>query len=117
MTKAKAFQSIGSAAIKVLARLEARKAAKEQFRAQGIRTYRHVELLRQASEYLAQHPELYEVALARAWQMGMDRERINATVFDDDRRAWRKPRPPVHESDNAKSAIEKIQENLQPVGD
>jgi len=35
MTKAKAFQSIGSAAIKVLARLEARKAAKEQFRAQG----------------------------------------------------------------------------------
>ena len=51
MTKAKAFQSIGSAAIKVLARLEARKAAKEQFRAQGIRTYRHVELLRQASEY------------------------------------------------------------------
>jgi hypothetical protein len=50
---AKSFQHIGPAAIKVLARLEARKAAKEQFRQQGIKTYRHVELLRQASEYLS----------------------------------------------------------------
>ena len=109
MTKAKAFQSIGSAAIKVLARLEARKAAKEQFRAQGIRTYRHVELLRQASEYLAQHPELYEVALARAWQMGMDRERVNA--------AWRKPRRPVSLSDPAKSGTETTAKIPQLVGD
>jgi hypothetical protein len=46
-----------------------------------------VELLRQAAEYLDAHPELYEVALAKAWQMGMDRERVNA--------AWRKPRRPV----------------------
>jgi hypothetical protein len=90
----KSFQHIGPAAIKILARLEARKAAKEQFRQQGIRYYKHVELLRQAAEYLAAHPELYEVALARAWQMGMDRERVNAAVFDDDRRVWRKPRPP-----------------------
>jgi hypothetical protein len=55
------------------------------------RCHKHVELLRQASEYLAAHPELYEIAL-RAWQMGMDRERVNAAVFDDDRRVWRKPR-------------------------
>ena len=95
MTKANAFQQLGTAAIKVLARLEARKAAKEQFRQRGIRDYRHIELLQQAREYLAAHPELYEVALARAWQMGMDRERINEAVFDDDRRVWRKPRSPV----------------------
>jgi len=114
---AKSFQHIGPAAIKILARLEARKAAKEQFRQQGIKYYRHVELLRQASEYLAQHPELYEVALARAWQMGMDRERVNAAVFDDDRRVWRKPRLPVYTSDNAESTIEKTQEKAQPVGD
>jgi hypothetical protein len=47
--------------------------------------------------HLEAHPELYEQALARAWEMGVCR--------------------PVYESDNAKSAIEKIQENLQPVGD
>ena len=88
MTKAKAFQSIGHHAINVLARLEARKAAKEQFRQRGIRDYRHVELLRQASEYLAAHPELYEVALARAWEMGMveQAERIDKTNYDDQRR-------------------------------
>ena len=51
---AKSFQHIGPAAIKILARLEARKAAKEQFRQPGVRHYRHVELLQQASEYLAQ---------------------------------------------------------------
>ena len=87
----KSFQHIGPAAIKILARLEARKAAKEQFRQRGIRDYRHVELLRQASEYLAQHPELYEVALARAWEMGMveQAERIDKTNYDDQRR---KPR-------------------------
>jgi hypothetical protein len=117
MTKAKAFQSIGHHAINVLARLEARKAAKEQFRQRGIRDYRHVELLRQASEYLAAHPELYEVALARAWQMGMDHERIANAVFDDDRRVWRKPRPHVSQSDPRESTIEKTQEKLQPVGD
>ena len=114
---AKSFQHIGPAAINVLARLEARKAAKEQFRQQGIKYYRHVELLRQASEYLAQHPELYEVALARAWEMGMDRERIANAVFDDDRRVWRKPRLPVHESDNAKSGTENTTEKAQLVGD
>jgi hypothetical protein len=54
MTKANAFQQLGASAIKVLARLEARKAAKEQFRQPGVRHYRHVELLQQASEYLAQ---------------------------------------------------------------
>jgi hypothetical protein len=117
MTKAKAFQSIGHHAINVLARLEARKAAKEQFRQRGIRDYRHVELLRQASEYLAQHPELFEVALARAWQMGMDHERIANAVFDDDRRVWRKPRLPVSQSDHDKTGTENTTEKAQLVGD
>src|SRR6516165_4475862 len=80
MRKANSFSHIGHHAINILARLEARKAAKEQFRQQGIKYYRHVELLRQASEYLAAHPELYEVALGRAWQMGMDRKRINEMI-------------------------------------
>jgi hypothetical protein len=114
---AKSFQHIGPAAIKILARLEARKAAKEQFRARGIRYYKHVELLRQASEYLAQHPELYEVALARAWQMGMDRERIANAVFDDDRRVWRKPRLPVSVTDNVETGIGNVEEKAQLVSD
>jgi hypothetical protein len=88
MRKANSFSHIGQHAINVLARLEARKAAKEQFHQQGIKYYRHVELLRQASEYLAAHPELYEVALARAWEMGISGQsvRINRTLFDDNRR-------------------------------
>jgi hypothetical protein len=111
------FKPISASAISVLARLEARKAVKEQFRQRGIKYYRHVELLRQAAEYLATHPELYEVALARAWQMGMDRERVNAAVFDDDRRVWRKPSLRVSLSDNAKSGTENTTEKAQLVGD
>ena len=110
MTKANAFQQLGASAIKVLARLEARKAAKEQLRQRGIRDYRHVELLQRASEYLAAHPELYEVALARAWQMGMDKERINATLYDDKRR-------PVGSSDNAKTGVDNAQQFPPPKGD
>jgi|SRR6516225_9579277 hypothetical protein len=81
---ANSFSHIGHHAINVLARLEARKAVKEQMRQQGVKFYKHAELLRQASESLAQHPELYELALARAWQMGMveHTERIEAALFD-----------------------------------
>jgi hypothetical protein len=36
---------------------------------------------------VAAHPELYEVALARAWEMGISGQsvRINRTLFDDNR--------------------------------
>lgn len=76
-----------------------RKAVKEQFRQRGVKFYKHAELLQQASEYLAAHPELYE---QRAWQMGMDKERINATLLDDERRQ----RLPVSHTGSAKTPAE-----------
>ena len=118
MTKANAFQQLGAVAVDVLARLAAKKAVQAELRASGNRALvRHREIVARSKVYLAEHPELREQAMASAWKLGMDKERINATVFDDDRRVWRKPRPPVHESDHDKSTIEKTQENLQPVGD
>ena len=79
---------LGAVAVQVLAKLAAKKAVKERLRQQGVKFYKHAELLTQASEYLAQHPELYEVALARAWEMGMveQAERIDKTNYDDQRR-------------------------------
>jgi hypothetical protein len=84
-----------------------------------VKHYKHVELLRQASEYLAQHPELYEQALAIAWELSArdHQGRINAVLFDDDRRGWRKHRRPVSLSDNAKTATENIDVLAQPKGD
>jgi hypothetical protein len=59
----------------VLARLEAKKQVKEQLRAQGIRlTYVPArEIVAQTKRYLEAHPELYEQALQRAWEMGVCR--------------------------------------------
>jgi len=73
--------------------IAARKAVKERLRQQGVKFYKHADMLRQASEYLDQHPELYEQALARAWEMGVmeQSERLNAALFDDDRRKARAP--------------------------
>jgi hypothetical protein len=82
------LEHIGPYAIKIIARLEARKAVKERMRLQGIKHYRHVDMLREASEYLSQHPELFEVALARAWELSVaeQAERIDKTNYDDQRR-------------------------------
>ena len=44
------FQPFGAVAVKVLARLEARKAVKERMRQQGVKFYKHAELLAQASD-------------------------------------------------------------------
>jgi hypothetical protein len=116
---AEPFQHISGAAVKVLARLAARKAAKEQFQSQGVKHYKHADLLRQASEYLAGHPELYEQALATAWELSArdHQGRINAVLFDDDRRGWRKPRRPVLRSDHDKTSTENTTENMQLVSD
>jgi hypothetical protein len=96
MTKANAFQQLGAVAVDVLARLAAKKAVQAELRAGGNRTLvRHREIVARSKVYLAEHPELREQALAQAWELGMDRERINEAVFDDDRRVWRRPRPPV----------------------
>jgi hypothetical protein len=55
--------------------------------------------------HLEAHTELYEQALARAWEMGVMEQsaRINATLLDDDRR---KPSHPDCETDNAKVPTE-----------
>ena len=42
----------------------------------------HRDIVRASKAYLAQHPELREQAMARAWQLGIDSERINAVLFD-----------------------------------
>jgi hypothetical protein len=85
---AKQFQHLGAVAVNVLARLEAKKAVKEHMRAQGIRlTYVPArEMVARTKAHLEAHPELYEQALQRAWQMGVCR--------------------PVSGTDNAKTATE-----------
>ena len=58
-------------AVMVLARLAAKRAVQDNLRAQGVRVslFPHAELMRQAGEYLANHPELYVAALERARRM------------------------------------------------
>jgi hypothetical protein len=55
-----------------LARLAAKRAVQDQLRAQGVRVslFPHAELMRQAGEYLAAHPELYQLALERVRKLG-----------------------------------------------
>jgi len=87
MPRAKQFQHLGAVAVNVLTRLEAKKQVKEQLRAQGNRRlvpYR--EIVARTKAHLEAHPELYEQALQRAWEMGVCR--------------------PVNESDNLTRATE-----------
>ena len=99
MARVNQFQHLGTLAVNVLARQAARKAVKEHLRAQGIRlTYvPHRQIVRQTKAHLEAHPELYEQALQRAWEMGVCR--------------------PVPQSDNAKSAPDNIDVLAQPKGD
>jgi hypothetical protein len=59
-------------AVMLFARLAAKRAVQDQLRAQGVRVtlFPHAELMRQAGEYLASHPELYQLALERAHKLG-----------------------------------------------
>jgi hypothetical protein len=88
MTKANAFQQLGASAIEVLARLEAKKQVKEHLRAQGIRlTYVPArQIVARTKAHLQAHPELYEQALQRAWEMGVSRKasRSSTCVTIDD---------------------------------
>ena len=72
---AKQFQHLGAVAVNVLARLEAKKAVTEQLRASGVRVtlVPHREIVARAKAHLETHPELYEQALQRAWEMGVCR--------------------------------------------
>jgi hypothetical protein len=109
MARAKSLFHSANHAINYCARSIAKNAVKEQLRDQGVRVSLVPirEITERAQVYLEQHPELYQQALERARRMGW----ISEPMVTPD------VSPPVSPSDNAKSAIEKIQENLQPVGD
>ena len=103
------FQHISGVAVKVLARLAAKKAVKEELRKQGIRgVVPHREIVQATKAHLEAHPELYEQALATAWALAAKDQqgRINAVLFDDDRRGFRKPRGPVSGTDHAKAGTD-----------
>ena len=59
-------------AVLTFARLAAKKAVQDNLRAQGVRVslFPIAEVMRQAREYLAAHPELYQLALERAHKLG-----------------------------------------------
>ena len=59
-------------AVLTFARLAAKKAVQDKLRAQGVRVsiFPIAELMRQAREYLDNHPELYQLALERAHKLG-----------------------------------------------
>jgi hypothetical protein len=71
MVQANSLSPIGISAVKVLARLAAKRAVQAKPRDQGVRIslFPHAELMRLAGEYLAAHPELYQLALERAKRM------------------------------------------------
>ena len=59
-------------AVLTFARLAAKREVQNKLREQGIRVslFPHAELMRQAREYLDNHPELYQLALERANRLG-----------------------------------------------
>jgi hypothetical protein len=71
VAKANSFSPIGISAVKTLARLAAKRAVQDNLRAQGVRVslVPPAEIMRLAAEYLAKHPELYQLALERAQRM------------------------------------------------
>ena len=62
------FQPISATAVHVLARLAAKKAVKDQLRADGVRVslVKPAEIIAKAQVYLQQHPELFQQALEKA---------------------------------------------------
>jgi hypothetical protein len=70
---ANSFEHISITAVKVLARLAAKKAVEAELRAQGVRTtlVKPAEISAQAQDYLQAHPELIDEAKARAFRLGM----------------------------------------------
>ena len=68
---ANSFQHIQVSAVKVLARLAAKKAVQAELKSKGVRVtlIRPAEINAQAAEYLDKHPELYVAAHERAKRM------------------------------------------------
>jgi hypothetical protein len=71
---ANSFSPIGISAVKLLARLAAKKAVQNELRDQGVRVslYPCADLMRRSAEYLDKHPELYQHALERAKRMTVE---------------------------------------------
>jgi hypothetical protein len=93
---AEPFQHISGAAVKVLARLAAKKAVKAEIKASGKRALVSAgEIMARTNVYLANNPQLYEQAMATAWAIAAKDQqgRLNAALFDDYRRKPRKRRP------------------------
>jgi hypothetical protein len=67
------FQPISASAVHMLARLAAKKAVKEQMRAEGRRLtlVLPAEINTKTNEYLALHQELYDEAREKAHRLGM----------------------------------------------
>ena len=67
------FKPIGTSAVRVLARLAARREVKDQLRADGVRVtlVPTGEIEQRARAYLDANPRLYVEALERAKQMGL----------------------------------------------
>ena len=106
MAKANSFQHISITAVKVLARLAAKKAVQANLRDQGVRltTYPYAELMRQAREYLANHPELYQQALERAKRMtaeGVFGKRAQRAYLKS---AAQKAKPPISTSSTVQNS-------------
>ena len=77
---------VGTSAVKVLARLAARKIIADQLRDQGVRVSlvpTH-QIHEQAQVYLEQHPELYEQALERARKLGWVDEQLSGVLVTPD---------------------------------
>ena len=84
-----AIQSLGQAAVMVLARQAAMNLVKDDLRRKGLRVASMRELHIAADELLRQRPELIEQAMARAWRIALTNQqgRIAKALFDDERRA------------------------------
>jgi hypothetical protein len=87
------FPPISASALHVLARLAAKKAVIEQLRNEGRRVtlIPPSEINPMVRVYLAAHPELYEQALATAWEVAArdHRGQLRKWLFGDQRsRKW-----------------------------
>jgi hypothetical protein len=71
MAQANSLSPICISAVKILARLAAKRIVQAKLREEGVRVtlFPHAELMRLSGEYLANHPELYQQALERAQRM------------------------------------------------
>ena len=74
---ANSFEHISIHAVKVLARLAAKKAVEAELRAKGVRVtlVKPAEISAQVQVYLANHPELIDEAKERAARLGMYEKR------------------------------------------